>query len=483
MKKQLLILCLALFALTSFSQSSIPNGNFENWVSTNIENPQYYPVNSNYDVFFYYQLPFNLTKSTDSYHGSYAVQLTTVANSTDTAAAYIVNGNPDGDPSNWTGGMAITEKPNGIRGYYKYNVDLTDSATIILAFSKNGVNIGTYMFTFGGIHTSYNLFEFTLNPALPITPDSVIFAALSCKLTNSQQGPTGPVGSTLLLDSVSFTGITTQPAQMNGDFELWETQTIEAPSIWNVESYRGEGVAKTTDAAAGQYAVELTTFVENYDGSPKARGARVSTGYYPYDCNGNCIQQGGYPFTNLVDTLAFYYKYIPSSTDTASFRLNFKSNSVSFWNSDFYLLASSVYQYREFPIDLIQTPDSVIFDVQSSIWGDTLLSFVGSRLIIDEIHFKSQPLGTNILANFMKNNSVAFYPNPFKINATIDINSGIDIQGTELNILDISGRIIKTIPVVNHKFSINKDNLTKGLYFYELIKKNEIINSGKFVIE
>ena len=483
MKKTLLLFCFAIIASGTFSQSSIPNGNFENWISTNLENPQFYPVNSYYDVFFYYQLPFNLIKSTDAYHGNYAIELTTVANTTDTAAAYFVNGNPDGDPSNWTGGMAINEKPNGIRGYYKYNVDLTDSATILVAFSKAGVNIGFYMFTIGGIQTNYTLFEHVFSPALSQTPDSVIIAVLSCRLTNTQNGPSGPAGSTLLLDSLSFTGISNQPAEMNGDFELWENQLIESPSIWNVESYRGEGVAITTDAAAGQYAIELTTFIENYDGSPKARGARVSTGYYPDNCNGNCIQLGGYPFSNQIDTLAFSFKYFPSNNDTAAIRFNFKNNFTSFWSNEYYLLGSPTYQYYEIPFDLFMAPDSVIIDIQSTKWGDSLVSFAGSVLIIDEVHFKSQPLGTNIFSSYLMKNAVSFYPNPFRINANIDINVDIDIQGTELNIIDLSGKIIKTIPVTSHKLSIQKEDLSKGLYYYELTRNNQRINFGKFIVE
>ncbi|MBI5540552.1 MAG: T9SS type A sorting domain-containing protein [Bacteroidia bacterium] len=484
MKKQLLLLSFVLLTLSVCSQNSIPNGDFELWQSGISEAPLYYPVNSNAQNFFRFNLPFNVTKTTDAYHGNYAVQLTTNANSTDTSVAYFVNDSPDGDPSSWVGGIPISEKPNGIRGYYKYNVANTDSATFIVTFSKAGVNIGSYIYLLNGIQSSYTLFDFTFNPPLSQIPDSFIIAALSCNLNNAQQqGPGGPAGSTLILDSVSLKGITSQPIQMNGDFELWQNQTFEVPDSWYTETEIGEGLAKTNDANSGSYAIELQTYLGNQNSQPVARSGRISTGYYPNNCNGNCNQQGGYPYSNQIDTLTFFYKYFPSGSDTAIVQLNFKNNHINFWGNSIELFASSSYQYIEFPFSLPQAPDSTIISIYSSNWQDTLLSFVGSSLIIDELHFKSQPLGTNIMSNFINNNIITLYPNPFRSTVTIEINSKIDVLGTELMIIDLTGKEVKTIPVDKYKIIVNKDELKSGLYLYELRKSNKTLNSGKFIIE
>ena len=48
MKKNLLLLSLAIIAMTvAYGQSSIPNGNFEQWTSQSFDNPQNYPYTSN----------------------------------------------------------------------------------------------------------------------------------------------------------------------------------------------------------------------------------------------------------------------------------------------------------------------------------------------------------------------------------------------------------------------------------------------------
>ncbi len=60
-----------------FGQSPVPNGDFENWNSSTIENPANYPNTSNADELFRYGLPSNVIKSAEAYHGTSAVELTT----------------------------------------------------------------------------------------------------------------------------------------------------------------------------------------------------------------------------------------------------------------------------------------------------------------------------------------------------------------------------------------------------------------------
>jgi hypothetical protein len=249
MKKHLLILCIAYIAIAAYAQNSIPNGNFENWTTNSFDYPQNFTYTSITD-YSLFSNP-NVVKTKDAYHGSYAVQISNATDAAkDTINGYIVNFNPStsGDPSTWHGGISYSQKPTGITGWYKYNVDKTDSATLIVVFSKAGANIGTYTLLIGGIQNSYSQFNFTFKPALTITPDSVIFAATAGKLVNGQLH--GVPGSVLKLDDISFTGVTSQPDSLNGDFESWQTQTINTLDNWY---YNGDpqakvlSVLKTTD--------------------------------------------------------------------------------------------------------------------------------------------------------------------------------------------------------------------------------------------
>ena len=349
MKKFLFFLCGVLITWVAFGQDSIQNGNFERWDSSTYDYPQNFPFTSNPQNFYEYQLPFNVTKTTDSYHGNYAIQLTTNASATDTSFGYFLNINPNTspNPSSWEGGFPYDQQPTGIRGYYKYNVATADSGTIIILFKKAGSIIGMYSYSLGGIHISYTLFNFTFNPALPVAPDTVIIGAISCKFAGGN--PHGIAGSTLMLDSISFTGGVSQPSMLDGDFESWQSQTIVSLANWN-SIYNGSqetGISRTTDAVQGDYALELKTYQGNRNNQTAALSAQVSTGYYPNNCNGNCYEQGGSPFSNQIDTLAFYYKYTPSGNDSAAINLNFKKNGSSIFGTSTFLTSSDKYQYKE----------------------------------------------------------------------------------------------------------------------------------------
>ena len=476
MKKHLFILFLATIAITAFGQISIPNGNFETWNSVTYDYPQNYPYTSNTQSFFQYQLPFNITKTTDSYHGQYAVQLVTNASATDTNFAYFVNTNANGGPSSWTGGIPYNQMPTGIRGWYKYNVATADSATIIVMFRNSGNNIGTYYFNIGGIQKTYTLFNFTFNPPLTMAPDSIIFAAAAIKInaSNANQQAHGLPGDTLKLDSISFTGVNSQPDMLNGDFESWQSQTLNTPANWYSQSYgNGDFINKTTDFYKGKNAIELITYLGNQHNLPAAQPSEISTGYYSNNCNNNCIEKGGFPFSNQTDTLIFYYKYAPSGNDSAQINLNFKLNGSQFENRNIFIHASATYDSIVFPFSLSQAPDSVMIDIQSSAWQDTLLSFVGSDLKIDEMHFKSQPLTTGIF-KYENNNAISIFPNPTSDKLFIETNN-LKTSIYNLEILNTTGQVVLAKQITNSIEQVDLSGQAAGVYFVKLQSVNNSV--------
>jgi hypothetical protein len=53
----------------------------------------------------------------------------------------------------------------------------------------------------------------------------------------------------------------------------------------------------------------------------------------------------------------------------------------------------------------------------------------------------------------------------------------------QLRIYDVFGRMIKTVAVTEYKLTIAKDNLSGGMYFYEVINNSEILKTGKIIVE
>jgi hypothetical protein len=281
----------------------------------------------------------------------------------------------------------------------------------------------------------------------------VIFATTAGKLVNGQLH--GVPGSVLKLDDISFTGVTSQPYSLNGDFESWQTQTINTLDNWY---YNGDpqakvlSVLKTTDTYRGNYAVELKTVLRGNQVEP----GQISTGYYPNNCHGNCYELGGYAYSNIKDTLVFYYKYAPAGKDSAWINLNFIKNGNNIDGRGTPLLASATYQYKELAFELGQSPDTVIVQINSSNNGN--ISNVGSDLKIDNIYFKSQ------VATGIKTKQVIsqLYPNPAIDNVTIESPDNI----SSVLITDILGKMVREEKLVNGtKTSFSVNGLHPGLYF------------------
>jgi hypothetical protein len=290
----------------------------------------------------------------------------------------------------------------------------------------------------------------------------------------------GVAGSVLIIDNVSFTGVSSQPALMNGDFELWETKAIYSVDEWYNQG-ESDGVIRTADAYKGEFAIELVTYLgTDQQNNPVARAGQIATGYYPRNCGDNCNQLGGYPFVNQVDTLAFWYKYTPATDDSAQVYLQFKKNSSPINGAFAKLPASIDYQYFELPFNVYMEPDTVIVNLQSTGWNDTLLSSAGSSLIIDEIHFKSQPI---LYANFpalTTKNQISVFPNPSAGKFRIRNDAGL----TQVIVYNMLGKQVfsKNYLVRDKVIEIDLVKFQKGLYFMEIYNGSKI-HTEKIVIQ
>jgi hypothetical protein len=369
MKKLLYSLFTGLCVFTQ-AQNPIPNGNFENWNDVSYYDPLGYE-SSNKWVVQSFTSP-NVERVTDAYSGTYALKMTNVTNGVDTLDAFIANGNPEDLDGQ---GIPYSEVPTGIRGYYKSNIQPGDTATILLFFKGNGNVLDTFIFRLTGVASNYTLFEFPFPTAISGTPDSLVFIVTPGNAFFASGYP----GSMLQLDSISFTGVATQPALFNGDFENWTLKTSSNLIGWSIND---NNVNKSTDANSGSYALELVTYLEG----DSARSPFASTGVSV--SNGTI---GGYPFTNQVDTAVFYYKYTPADpNDSASIQFAFKAGGVTQMNMEKDLVAANSYQYIEVPFNLSFTPDSLIIFINSSKNWKVSASYAGATLKIDDLRFKSQ---------------------------------------------------------------------------------------------
>ncbi|MBI2967776.1 MAG: T9SS type A sorting domain-containing protein [Bacteroidetes bacterium] len=78
------------------------------------------------------------------------------------------------------------------------------------------------------------------------------------------------------------------------------------------------------------------------------------------------------------------------------------------------------------------------------------------------------------------------YPNPFRESATLEMQGykGIeDIGEIQFVLYDVFGRDIKRQFITSLSLQINRDNLSSGIYIYEVKQRNNISGRGKLVVE
>lgn len=471
----LILLC----NVTFITAQSVPNGTFENWISGTYDYPANYSGTSNPSVFFRCNTSFNCVKVADPYHGSYAIRLTTSGYGEDACFGYFINASTQRDVFNWPGGMPISQSPTGIRGYYKSAIPAGDSGFILTIFKYQGNVIALYLNKFYGTHSTYTPFQFSFDPVLPITPDSVIVGAAS---SDAFEG-TAVNGSWLQLDSISFTGITTQPSQLNGDFENWQQANLVKPSAWyNLSGTEdGMGMDRTADAWEGSYAISIKSFPMISDMlTPGSQPGSIGTGYY-YCPPGsdNCDLYGGYPFTNKKDTLSFYYKYAPAmSDDSASVAIFFRKNGTIINGVNKWLHAAPSYTYAELPFEMGVNPDSAIIIFTSSDYNHTYeAAYAGSELKIDQVRFKSQ-VSTGLF-DFINGVKSKIYPNPTNGLFTVET----DQRGYTVEVINTQGQIVFSTFTSTYRKTVDLTKHPKGVYFYVLKDQQRIIGKGKILVQ
>lgn len=388
------------------------NEGFEIWENHPYESPVGYPYTSNLlrqDGAF----PYNVTKTAFAQHGNYALRLETDNLTGNANFGFIINQIPKTEsPFKWTGGIPISEKPTGLQGYYLFHSVAPDSALIMVHFRKNGQLLGLYFHYLQPAMGDWAYFNKPFTPALTETPDSMILTIAS----GNNLGGMCPPGSMLMMDNISLTGVTNQPAGMNGDFEDWVTVRKETAPGWYLSDQERAGAHQSTNAAIGNYAMEIkTTMHTNESGQASVDPMWVSNGNWNRNVQ-NWV--GGTPLHTLNDTLAFYYRYLPAaSDDTAQVSMMFKNQGQFIASNQAFLLPNNAWQYQEValtgygPFGGKFPADSVILLFQSSLWNHQQSRFVGSTLLVDDVHFKSSryPVG---LVSIQKNSPLRMYPNP-----------------------------------------------------------------------
>ncbi len=79
--------------------------------------------------------------------------------------------------------------------------------------------------------------------------------------------------------------------------------------------------------------------------------------------------------------------------------------------------------------------------------------------------------------------NIQLSPNPFTNYANLIISPNVNVINGKLNVYDMNGKIVKTMFTNDaHLITIYKENLQKGIYFYQLTSNDKLLGNGKFII-
>ncbi len=79
--------------------------------------------------------------------------------------------------------------------------------------------------------------------------------------------------------------------------------------------------------------------------------------------------------------------------------------------------------------------------------------------------------------------NIQLSPNPFTNYANLIISPNVNVINGKLNVYDMNGKVVKTMFTNDaHLITIYKENLQKGIYFYQLTSNDKLLGNGKFII-
>lgn len=265
----------------------IPNCSFENWDTLLFDVPLGWTR-------------IGISHKVNSYNGTNAVEL--YGGSVNKMGAVVAGLVGDDFP---TGGFPLTAQPDSIKCRARYNIMNGDTAFLAAIFKKNGQVTSLQTIPIIG-NTGGAWVEVKGDLSFPNSdiPDSAIVGVLSSNTFN--EALSNP-NSVLAADDISFTG--TPDVIPNGDFEQWTSELFDAPADWyTIEADNGSYVVnridKTTEAAAGNYALKL---------SNDPSGGRPSYAQVGKNSNSN---QAVFPVAGRHQTFNVFLKFLPQGGDT-----------------------------------------------------------------------------------------------------------------------------------------------------------------------
>src|SRR3989338_8082239 len=307
--KHFLTLLLVVFVSAIYAQNGqLANGGFENWFNDTLyQSPQTWQSSNTVQ---YFGTP-AVVLSSDAQEGASSVELRSVLIGQDTTSGFVFHGDPL-----MTSGLPYSANFEAITFQYKSSLPLGATLYIIL-IRYNGRNVVDYQ-TIPAAYGTANVWT----PNLLYVGNLVIDELFIGFTLNVPNGDKPTPGSWARVDNVQLIAggspVTPLP---NPSFEIWDTETVEEAEDWySLNWFLGgfglENTTKTTDAYAGNYAVQINTIFA----APDTIASIISLAPIQLFSSNPF---GNAPYNASPTLFSGAYKYIANNNDQAGITMTF----------------------------------------------------------------------------------------------------------------------------------------------------------------
>ncbi len=311
------------------------------------------------------------------------------------------------------------------------------------------------------------------------------------------------ITTTLSLFLAISIGATAQTTIPNGDFEAWggnpSPGVVAEPTGW-YSNKSGSTIAKlgpqtcfqNTPGHTGSYSVKMQT--ENYLGTKvngvvttgvvNAPSTDKSLGYIGTINTSSASDNRRTAFVGRPDSLVGWYQYTPGAgSEQGKIRAvlhigdyndpetpvsgNHPDLSANKIGDALFLttVGATVSSWTRFSVPFsyvsASAPAYILLNITSS--ADQMTTVGGSILLLDDLQVVYNPVTTGLNSTPSLFGITAF-PNPVNDDLTLNIN-GVENVAGHVQLMDVSGRVIKTVSAGVNTLHISLAGISAGLYF------------------
>jgi hypothetical protein len=257
--------------------------------------------------------------------------------------------------------------------------------------------------------------------------------------------------------------------------------------IFGNPGYVVNSVSQTT-GHSGNYAVQMSVDASNM-------GDTVAGTIFYCDSASTLLMNAfggnvtpGFPFSTRPANFTGWYKWLRFGGDTAGTYLVMTKWNASTHSRDTvaeisaHYLTTPMTAWTQFsvPITYLMNVNPDTLFLAAGIISST--PHIGSLFTLDDLAFNgSVPIGINDVT--VATSSASVMPNPFTDNATLTLNN-TQVQNGKLEIYDMLGNKVRQQENLSGStFTISREGLATGIYFYTLSDKNALVVSGKLSVQ